>query len=160
VKTLLIRRATERDHRAICRLAEQMDELHRTHLPERFRRPRGHARQLSYIRKLIRDPQTLLLVAELDGKVVAIANSGLGRTPEIPQKRPRRYVRVRGIVVDSKHRRQGVATSLMREVFAWARRHRCHEIQLNVYDFNSAARRFYSHLGFEPLDTRLVRALR
>ncbi len=137
-----------------------MDELHRRHLPDRFRRPRGHARQLSYIRRLVSDPQTLLLVAELDGEVVAIANSGLGATPDIPQKRPRRFVQVRGIVVDARVRRQGVATALMEQVRAWARRHRCREIQLNVYQFNTAARRFCATLGFEPLNTRLVRPLR
>lgn len=160
MKTLLIRRATGRDHAAICLLAAQMDELHRRHLPERFRKPRGHARRLSYIRKLVSDPKTLLLVAELDGKVVAIANSGLGQTPDIPQKRPRRFVQVRGLVVDSTVRRQGIASALMREIRTWARVHRCHEIQLTIYEFNSPARMFYSRLGFEPLNTRLVRPLR
>jgi GNAT superfamily N-acetyltransferase len=154
-RDIVIRRATVNDHSEICRLAEQMDSLHRRHLPGRFQKPRGHARRLSYVRYLIGDPSTLLLVAELRGRVVALTNAGMEEMPDMPQKRRGRHVKVRGIVVDSGARRAGIGTALLREVKAWARRHGCREVQFNVYEFNETARRFCESLGCKPLSRRL-----
>lgn len=152
-----IRRALPTDYDAICELADQMDEVQRQGLPDRFRRPKGPVRLRDRTEKLMRDPDTLLVVAELDYRVVGVMNCGFYRMADYPQKQPVSHVLVRGIVVREGLRRQGIGTALAREALRWARERGADELQANVYDFNRAAAAFWAALGFGPLSHRLSR---
>jgi len=154
-----IRPATIADHGRINALAEQMDRLHRDALPGRFRRPDGPNRARPYVESLIADPDTFLAVAELDGVVAALINSGLDRTPDIPVKPPCRFLRIRGLIVDEAHRRKGLGRALATAAMEWAAARGATEVQLSVYDFNETAAAFYHGLGFAPLSHRLVRPI-
>lgn len=154
-----LRPARIEDLAAINELAEAMDSLHREHLPDRFRKPEGLNRSREYVESLIRDEDTFLCVAEAAGRVVGLINAGLGATPDIPVKRPRRFLRVRGVVVRPDRRRQGVATALFRAACDWAEHNGAVEVQLTVYDFNEVAAAFWASLGFTCLSRRLVRSL-
>lgn len=154
-----IRRATMDDFDVLLELAEYLDAPHREALPDRFRRPDGPIRRRDHTEKLMSDPDTFLAVAELDGRVVGIINSGLEQMPDFPQKRPVRSALVRGIVVRPECRRQGVATALMAALRDWAREKGAREVQLNVYDFNRPAAAFCAALGYRPLSHRLVRRI-
>jgi GNAT superfamily N-acetyltransferase len=152
-----IRRALPADFDAICELAEHLDAPHRAALPDRFQKPDGPIRRRDHTEKLMSDPDTFLAVAELDGRIVGIINSGIERTPDYPQKKPIRSVLVRGIVVLPDHRRGGIATALMSALQDWAQGKGAQEIQLNVYEFNKPAAAFFASLGFRPLSHRLTR---
>jgi diamine N-acetyltransferase len=154
--SLVIRRAVPGDFDAICELADQMDDPHREHLPNRFRRPEGTVRRRDRTEALMRDKETFLAVAELDGRAVGIVNAGIETMPDYPQKRPLKSVTVRGIVVRQELRRQGVGSALLGEVSKWARERGADEIQANVYDFNEAAHAFFARAGLKPLSHRLV----
>ncbi len=58
------------------------------------------------------------------------------------------------IAVDERHRRHGVASLLMDEVFAFAARTRVEDIYLEVRVSNRAARTFYAGLGFREAGRR------
>ena len=154
-----IRPATIADYDRICELAAQMDRLHRTALPDRFREPAGPNRARGYVESLIADPDTLLAVAESEGRVVALLNSGLEQTPDIPVKPPSRFLRVRGLVVDEAYRRQGIGQALLAAAVEWAADRGAQEVQLSVYEFNSVAAAFCRSHGFSPLSSRFVRPL-
>ncbi|MBN2537265.1 GNAT family N-acetyltransferase [candidate division WOR-3 bacterium] len=154
-----LRPARIEDLAAINELAEVMDSLHREHLPNRFRKPEGPNRSREYVESLIRDENTFLHVAESAGDVVGLINAGLDTTPDIPIKRPRRFLRIRGVVVRPDRRRQGVATALFRAACDWAALHGAVEVQLSVYDFNAAAAAFWQAHGFSCLSHRLFRPL-
>jgi L-amino acid N-acyltransferase YncA len=152
---LTIRRATPADYEAICELADQMDELFRTHLPDRFRKPTGPVRLRDRTEKLMNDPDTLLAVAELDGKVAGIMNCGFYKMADFPQKKALRHVLVRGISVRAELRRRGIGSALVRRALEWAKEKEVHEVQANVYDFNRPAAAFFASLGLAPLSHRL-----
>lgn len=157
---LVIRRATMADFPAILELAEHLDAPHRAALPDRFQRPEGEIRSRDRTAKLIADPDTFLAVAEIEGRIVAVLNSGIEPMPDFPQKRPLRSAKVRGIVVLPEYRRRGIATALMEALEAWAAAKQADEILLSVYDFNRPAAGFFAALGFAPLSHRLMRRLR
>jgi len=156
---LAVRAATPADYDAICTLARELDRVHGDNLPGRFRRHDGPARTRSYVEGLIADDDTFLAVAELDGRLVGIINSGLGDTHDIPVKVARKFLRVRGIVVDPSFRHRGIGRALFDAATAWAGRRGAVEVQLTVYEFNETAQAFFAGLGFTPLSRRLTRPL-
>ena len=159
VDDLLVRPAEIADYDRICELAAQMDRMHREVLPDRFREPDGPNRARDYVASLIADPDTFLVVAAVRGTVSGLINCGLGRSPEVPVKRSRRFLKVRGLVVDEARRRQGVGGALLDAAMNWAKERGAEEVQLSVYEFNDAAAAFYRSRGFVPLDRRFVRSL-
>jgi ribosomal protein S18 acetylase RimI-like enzyme len=52
--------------------------------------------------------------------------------------------------VDPRYRRRGVARALVGQVVRWAAERQAHEVILWVADHNTAARRLYERLGFQP----------
>jgi diamine N-acetyltransferase len=154
-----IRRAVPSDYDAICELADQMDELFRAHLPDRFRKPTGPVRLRDRTEKLMNDPDTLLAVAELDGRVTGIMNCGFYRMADFPQKKTLRHVLVRGISVRIELRRRGIGSALVGRALEWAREKGADEVQANVYAFNKPAAAFFASLGLAPLSHRLSRRL-
>lgn len=60
-----------------------------------------------------------------------------------------------GLVVDLAWRRRGIGKRLARAVERWALALGARWIELNVYEFNAEARRFYESLGYNPLSTKL-----
>jgi ribosomal protein S18 acetylase RimI-like enzyme len=52
--------------------------------------------------------------------------------------------------VDPCYRRRGVARALVGQVVRWAAERQAHEVILWVADHNTAARRLYERLGFQP----------
>jgi GNAT superfamily N-acetyltransferase len=154
-----IRRAVPADYEAICELAEIMDAPQRGALPDRFRKPEGPVRLRNRTEALMRDRDTFLAVAEIDGRVVGVVNAGLEQMPDYPQKQPLTSVLVRGISVRADCRRQKVGTTLINAAIAWARSRGAVEAQANVYDFNQPAAAFFASLGLAPLSHRLVRRL-
>ncbi|UCG41712.1 MAG: GNAT family N-acetyltransferase [candidate division WOR-3 bacterium] len=164
----VVRPARLEDYDAIQPLAEQMDFLHREHLPDRFRRPDGPPRSPEYIAALIAEEDTLLAVAEWhsldpqaasDARLVGIVNAGLTQTPDVPVKVRRVFVKIRGIVVLPEMRRCGIGRALVREALHWGRERGAVEVQLSVYDYNQGAIGFFRALGFAPLSHRLYRPL-
>ena len=58
----VIREATADDYEALCELFDEVDALHRDHLPHFFRRPTGPVRDQAYYQGLITDENTGLLL--------------------------------------------------------------------------------------------------
>jgi ribosomal protein S18 acetylase RimI-like enzyme len=52
--------------------------------------------------------------------------------------------------VDPRYRRRGVARALVAQAVRWAAERRAREVSLWVADHNTAARRLYKQLGFQP----------
>ena len=154
-----IRRAVPGDYDAICEMADLMDAPQRAALPDRFRKPSGPVRLRDRTAKLMRDPDTFLAVAELDGRVVGVTNCGLLRMGDYPQKHPITSLLVRGLVVRPELRRRRIATALVEKAIEWARANGATEVQANVYDFNQPAAAFFAALGLAPLSHRLARRL-
>jgi GNAT superfamily N-acetyltransferase len=63
------------------------------------------------------------------------------------------------IVIDAEHRGKGLGRATMLRAEEFARSHNAQSLGLSVFAFNDKARRLYDSLGFQPVSTKMVKAL-
>jgi len=154
-----IRSATFADYHALCSLFNEVDALHRDHLPQLFQKPPGPVREQSYYQSLLTDENVGLFVAELNGNLVGFVHALIRDTTLIPVMVPRQYAIIDGIAVKSELRGHGIGRSLMDRIQEWAITRGATTIELNVYEFNIEAVLFYQQLGFDTLSRRMSKPL-
>ncbi len=92
-----------------------------------------------------------VLVALEDGELTRYAMIGYLASPTTPHTLARRLLPVEVFGVDEDHRRQGVATALVDYMKREARTQGVDRIELDVWEFNESARRFYEAAGFQVI---------
>jgi len=154
-----VRKATADDYNSLCKLFDEIDALHRDHLPHLFQKPGGAAREQDYYLGLIADENVALLVAEADEKLVGFGHTIVRDTPVFPVFVPRRYAIVDGIVVKSGFQNHGIGRILMDKMQEWATAKGAASIELNVYEFNKTAISFYERLGYQTLSRKMSKEI-
>jgi diamine N-acetyltransferase len=149
-----IRRARLADHAQACRLSDAVGDLHRERLPWLFRTPDAQPRSETVFADLLGRQDSAVFVADA-GLVVGVAFGRLQSAPTSPAFRQQRWGVLDELVVDPTWRRRGIGQRLMHAVEAWALESGAPWVELNVYDFNADARRFYEALGYLPFSTKL-----
>ncbi len=94
------------------------------------------------------DGDCALYVADLDG---AVAGWVYVRGILLLEDEPR--AEVWGLVVDERHRRQGIGEALMRRAEAWARDAGYRELSLRSNVARAEAHAFYQRVGYTPVKT-------
>jgi len=95
------------------------------------------------LRRTIEQDNVWVYTATLNKKIVGMFLMYLVETTT------RRVLFIEELVVDEKHRRQGVALALMEVAIAFARTNKVDCIELNVGKNNEPARKLYFRLGFK-----------
>jgi GNAT superfamily N-acetyltransferase len=78
---------------------------------------------------------------------------GVGMAAVIAEPVPG-LVQLVGMWVDPRHRRRGNAEALIGQAVRWSRDHQARELVAWVAEDNTAARRLYAHVGFQPAGVR------
>jgi len=154
-----IRPARPEDYEALCEIIDEVDALHREHLPHIFQKPAGPVRERDYLLGLMADDEAGLFVAELEGRLVGFVDVIVRDTVPLPLLVPRRVAIVDNLAVQAGHRRSGIGQALMETAQEWAAARGATSIELNVYAFNQAAIAFYQRLGYQTHSFRLRRPL-
>jgi len=154
-----IRPAQPQDYDDLCCLFDEVDSLHRDSLPSIFRRPLGVVRDKDYLLGLMVDKTTLLLVAEVNEKLVGIAHAIIRESPPIPVFVSRRYAIIDSIIVNKAMRHQGIGHLLADKVDEWAKSQGATSVELNVYEFNKDALKFYETLGYSTLSRKMSKSV-
>jgi GNAT superfamily N-acetyltransferase len=107
------------------------------------------------LQRLLATPDTRVLVAESNGKLVGLATFHIFEL--IYRARPQ--CRLTALVVHSDHRRQGIGAALEAAVERAARERGCLGIELTTRPQRGEALPFYMALGFTERRRRLVKPL-
>jgi len=150
----MIRRALPDDYVQMCRLFDALDELHRNRAPWMFEAPASQPRSESFFADLLGNEDAVVFVADA-GHLVGVAHGLMRAAPDFPVFVRQRWGVVDGVVVDPAWRRRGIGTLLTQSIEEWALGLGARWVELNVYEFNAEARRFYEALGYVPLSTKL-----
>ncbi len=154
---IALRAATREDYELLCTLFTQLDRVHSQALPEFFRPIEGPARTQEFFAELLANEDAALFVAEHQGTPVGVIHCYVHTTPQIPVVVPRRFVLIQDMVVDESFRHQGVGQALMERVYQWAREKGVKEVELRVWEFNTAARSLYEKLGYRTTWRAMVK---
>ena len=157
--SIQIRDATLADIPALPALFLEVDRLHWEQQPDVFREVPGPTREAVYLRSLITDWKTAVIVAEIGAILVGCLVIRIQETPEIPILVPQRYAMVDTIVVAQAYQSKGLGKQMMVYAEEWVRARDIERIELNVFEFNTGAHRFYEDLGYGTLSRRMVRRL-
>jgi ribosomal protein S18 acetylase RimI-like enzyme len=155
-----IREANLQDYEELCEVIAEADDLHREAIPRMFRAPEGPARPKEYVRSIITNENAILMVAQSEEEIVGLVKVDVRQAPDIPLMVPRRYATIGTLVVRRRYRRLGVGRALMEAAQRWAQGQGASEVELTVWEFNTAAIDFYEELGYETVNRTMWRALR
>lgn len=103
---------------------------------------RNESHEAYFIRELITSGESLILVAEADGAVVA----NVMVLPE--QSRVQDHVGTLSICVAAGWRDAGIGSALVDRALAWSAAHGLRKVQLSVFPDNARAIAVYEHAGF------------
>ena len=152
----MIRDAAESDFEGVLSLIMTMDEYHHQCVPDRIKGAEQARLEPQSFHAQIADKSQILLLALKGGEIVGLARAQLVDQAEGRAHLARRIALIHEIVVQRDLRRSGIGKALFNRVRRWANSNSVSTIELNVYDFNDAALKFYNALGFQCLMRRLT----
>jgi len=145
-----IRQASETDLQQIVKLSEKlgrdesaMDSMV-SPLPSEFQNPK-------WILKNIKGENTVVFVAEADGKIVGYSLGWISQ--------PWSYKAKRGYIcdcfVEKSYRRRGIGKALVKAMLEWFRKKGVECIETDIYSSNIPSLTLFKNLGFKEVSKRL-----
>jgi ribosomal protein S18 acetylase RimI-like enzyme len=153
-----VRRAVEGDVAALARLHAEVQALHRAALPHQYR-DASLGELEAWMRRLLDDPDVVVLVADEHGRAVGFAVVRREASSGDALALPRLRAMVEGIGVAATARRRGAGRALMAAAEELARSWGATSVVLDVQSFNTGAEGFYRALGYRAAATRLSKRL-
>lgn len=144
---LKIRFAKKSELPAVNAVREQVHRLHAEGRPDIFRRKFGR-KLAAHIYDTFRGASSKIVVAKSEGVIVGFATLQVVDKPRSPYIKARRFLRVEEIGVDKAHRRHGIGRALLDFIKQYAADSGFDTVELDVWEFNEDALRFYESVGF------------
>ncbi len=144
---MLIRLATKDDLPRLNELRKQVSLLHAEARPDMFK-PGFPQEVADFVYDMYNADSKHILVAQADDRFAAYACLEEIEVSETPYRPARRYLEVDEFGVDVNFRRQGVGRMMFEEIRRFAKDKGYTRIELNMWEFNETALKFYEFLGF------------
>lgn len=158
-----IRAATAADIPELRDLYAEFHEFHVRALPGDLRSPgAGEVDPDEFERKvraILDSEDALMLVAEIDGRVVGFAEAYMREVSGNPYRHDVKYAYLQSLGVTAALRRQGLGGELMGAVAEWARSQGASELRTEAWEFTDGPLAFYERLGYTTFERKLRRPL-
>jgi GNAT superfamily N-acetyltransferase len=153
--TVAVRRATAADAELVSVLNADVQVLHATALPWRFKQPGPTTFQPSEAASLIARPGHLVFIAEADGEPAGYAYAEVIRRPESAFHHAHESIYLHHISVRPGLRRRGIGAALLKAVRSAGKELGVDLLTADVWSFNEDARAFFRRHGLTPYVERL-----
>lgn len=149
-----IRRAQNSDAEQILALLEQVEAIHQQGRPDLFRE-HGVKFTIPELYEIFADDARPVFVAEVDGKAAGYVFGIITETKNSTMLFDMKTIHLEDVCIDENFRGMGIGGALMEYVTAWAKENGCDRMDLDVWEFNDGARRFYERYGFQTQKRRM-----
>ena len=148
---IAVRLATMDDAEIIARQTSTVQQLHTDALPDVFKLPSADLFPPQKLATLIQDPNSIVAVAEMDGRDVGHIYGAVVNRAENAFSLGGSHVYIHQIGVDSDVHRQGVGRALVAFVLDRARAMGVTAVHVDHWAFNARAHSFFEACGFQPM---------
>lgn len=143
-----VRYAKREDLDKINELRKMVNDIHVEKRPDIFRA--GFVKELKdYIYELFENEKSDIIVATVDGDIAGFVASNHVYRSENPYNIERKYYHIEELAVSDNYRRMGIATMLIEFCRNTAAVNGFDKIELDVWEFNQSAIKFYGESGFK-----------
>lgn len=149
-----VRRAIPEDTERLLALLEQVESVHQKGRPDLFRE-HGIKFTACELLEIIADDTRPVFVAVYEGCVVGYVFCIITETKGSTMLFDMKNVHLEDVCIDESCRGMGIGGLLMEYVTEWARKNGCDHMDLDVWEFNDGARRFYERYGFATQKRRM-----
>jgi diamine N-acetyltransferase len=146
-----VRLATLDDAEIIARQTSTVQQLHTDALPDIFRPASAELFPQAKLAALLQDPNSVVAVAEMNGKIAGHIYGEIVRRAENAFNWPQAHMYIHQIGVEEGTHRQGVGRALVEFVRHHALDLGLTEIRVDHWAFNARAARFFEACGFRPM---------
>ena len=143
----MVRFANIEDLTRINEIRKQVHKVHSDGRPDVFRSDFNEALE-NHIYTIWNDQNSDVIVAERNGVICGFSVVSYVTKPLSPYSIERKYYNVVEFGVDENFRRQGIGTELFDFIKEQARDRGFHKIELDMWEFNESALKFYESVGF------------
>ena len=150
----MIRFARKEDYEAINALRAPVCALHSNGYPALFKPVFAKDHQ-ERVLKMMEDPEQDVLVEEENGQLLGFAMVEYIKREETNSIYAVHEAHIVEIGVDETSQGKGIGTALIQAVKDAAKVRGCRSVQLDVWEFNKSALRFYEKLGFVTLRRKM-----
>jgi ribosomal protein S18 acetylase RimI-like enzyme len=154
-----IRQATPADNLLLSSLCMDVQSLHAEHHPDIFRVPQNEEFAKFFFEDALADSTTRIFIAEEEGQALGYILCKLIERQENPFTFAMRFLMIDQISVRPASRGQGVGAELLQQADVFAKELGLQRIQLDSWDFNVHAHRFFERQGFTKFNYRFWRNL-
>lgn len=154
----MVRFARKEDYEAINALRAPVCALHSNGYPVLFKPVFAKDHQ-ERVLKMMEDPEQDVLVAEENGQLLGFAMVEYIKREETNSIYAVHEAHIVEIGVDETSQGKGIGTALIQAVKDAAKVRGCRSVQLDVWEFNKSALRFYEKLGFVTLRRKMEQVL-
>jgi ribosomal protein S18 acetylase RimI-like enzyme len=135
-----------------CVLADLNSFVHALHVAQRpkyFKRART-SEVRDWFKDFLGKANSRIFIAEENGAPLGYASVVIHDRPENPFAFARRWHEIDQIAVDPRHRRMGVARTLVRAITDEARERGVRDLEVTSWSFNKEAQAAFRRFGFAP----------
>jgi ribosomal protein S18 acetylase RimI-like enzyme len=153
----MIREATKDDINPIINLWQEMMDFHIQRSALYEMKPDARNIYAGYIKDILKSPDYVVLVYEIEDKVVGYLTATESDDPPV-------YKKSTGIIselsVTEAHRNKGIGEELLREIEKIFQIYGIKRIECMVSDFNEVSKSFWHKNGYDPYNLVCVKLLR
>ena len=153
--TITVRQATSTDAELLSALNADVQAVHASALPGRFKPPGPDSFPTAEAAALLANSDNLVFLADVDRAAAGYAYAEVVRRAETSLTYTYEAVYLHHISVRPEYRRQGVGSALLSAVHASGHGLGIKLLTLDVWSFNENARAFFQRHGFNPYFQRL-----
>jgi len=150
---MILRIANENDYDSVHELMYQIFEKHLLRRPDIYKE--GNPFSVEQFKASLEDSNDIIILAENEQVVVGLCHMVKREIGEIPMLRPGCIAFIEDFCVHKEYQRRGLGRVLYEEAVKRAEIWQADSLELNVWEVNGEARKFYDAVGFKPKSTRM-----